>query len=132
MFTCTSGVLISTLFICDGVDDCFNSTVSTDEQDCAYITYYEQCKSISSSYACMCSPLYYTSRHGKCVMYLSQELATDSTDDDQFKYDCHNNKSEDNQNGLITNYELIFINKSTKCPLQGQLPCLFCDLMCYK
>ena len=128
-FTCTKGAFISTFFLCDGINDCneiLQLTAGSDDQGCESNIYYKPCKKDCSTSISVCSPLHYKSAHGKCVMYLSQDLNNYFTN--------HSNLSETNsvksyiipyyKNNPLFKSTLIRNNYSyTKCQMLGQLPC---------
>ena len=74
-FACQSGEIISALFVCDGTNDCFitgQPNKSQDEMICGCIKVNKYCKSHNTYYHC--SPLYFKSQDGDCLMYTFQKF----------------------------------------------------------
>ncbi len=69
MFFCQSGFIISTIFVCDGNNDCRDlpGIASSDELDCTCKKKSEHfCKESCQNNSCKCSPLFVKSYDEKC------------------------------------------------------------------
>ena len=148
LFVCLNGRVISTMYICDGMNDCndhVNVTQESDEMNCRCDTFTSYCKEICLDSTCICTPLYYKSMKGNCLTYRStlQNLIKSKTSEGSNYFKCLNNVSiaeefvddivPDCQNEYDepTLKKLLLNEIYTNCSAFGQLPCIKGHSRCY-
>ena len=145
-FRCKTGSFISSLYICDGTNDCRSTLIksrSTDEVGCLCNSMRQVCKNNCRNLTCVCSPLHYLTKGRKCSMYLNQHINKDTAKNKEHQFSCKNFTLDMSLlNDLIPhcaeNYDdesllksIIEDNIYLPCPLKGQLPCKRGHPKCY-
>ena len=132
-YSCQTGVYVSSAYLCDGINDC-TGTQFSNEEECIFDS------TPSNTYTC--PPLQYLSKDRKCSMYLDQHMYKRKRLKNQQNYLlCSNSFNFHNplENNLckenFKDKDLIKSNMknefSTKCPMEGQLPCNTVHIQCY-
>ena len=145
-FRCKTGGFISSLYICDGTNDCSPiKSLGTDEVGCLCNSVRQVYKSNCRNLTSFCSPLHYMTKDRKCSMYLNQHIYQHTTKDEEYKFSCQNNITlvdlsllDDliphcEENYLDESLLKIIVKNKTyiPCPMKGQLPCKTGHPKCY-
>ena len=152
-FLCQRKVFVSTLYLCDGRDDCssaYNNQNATDED-------YTECKQknghnekIKLRKVSFCQPLLYLSKSGRCSMYTSQKFTLYQTDNKgTFKkkkvtsLKCNDSRVREPilLNDSVSRYPfadhplvheiMTKRNRDINCLSFGLLPCMYDNLKCF-
>ncbi len=146
LFRCTQDEFVSSWFVLDGVQDCTGFAKGNDEA-CPFMEL--QCPNKCVDKSCLCSPIQFKSKAGKCMSFTSTNMIKTgnvlSLDirHNQREYNCSHNITIPLilVNDLImdcTNGEdepvykaLVFNQTIRSCDHPGMLPCTFGHPQCY-
>ena len=125
---------ISTLFICDNIDDCKDFS---DEANCKCKIFKGFCKEICDDSHCSCSPLYHRLTNRTCIPYTRNHVTVTTNQGELTNRTCKENRTKSTilahdlipDCGLFPEVEPIL--KNHDCSSEGQLPCKFSHTSCY-
>ncbi len=117
IFTCEKGGHITVLSRCDGKPDCPND--QSDEENCACSErdQYHQatsCQTFVSGTQHACGPLFYTTKHNKCVLYISNNTKFPT----YHQVNCHNTSTQPTVFDWVIEWR-----QSDPCSVSMEIPC---------
>ena len=149
IFRCRDNIYISHIYVCDGNDDCPDST-KLDEVgcDCNHTDYYSsKCKYITTNNYLMkhCSPFYYRTVQGDCKMYHLENELQNVQQNSEIIFPCDNDHklrnpmsvydlvSECGSRGNEENFVKYFLLNNSKdyCSEKDKLPCIQGHPICF-